>query len=197
MPRPRPNPCAQQVAPKGFPSEGAGGRRDPLLPRLPPRELGTASGAGRSGDSRASGGGAERWQGPSGESSPTEPEVGIWHSPPRLPALPDVTRQTEPSRARLKSLLLPPLLLAGAPPTPACLSPGSRECEDSWRGSLGAHLGEFLPSRFPGVPAPAGALVCPAGAARRHGQGAEESPVKGSHHLAQMILMLTEYLAES
>lgn len=150
MPRPRPNLCAQQVAPKGFPSEGAGGRRDPLLPRLPPRELGTASGAGRSGDSRASGGGAEWWQASSGEASPTEPGVGVWNSPPRLPALPSVTRRTEPNRAGLRALLLPPLLLAGAPQTPACLRPGSRECEDSWRGSLGAHLGESLPSRFPG-----------------------------------------------
>uniref|UniRef100_A0A673TN62 DUF4685 domain-containing protein n=1 Tax=Suricata suricatta TaxID=37032 RepID=A0A673TN62_SURSU len=39
MPRRHPNPWPQQVAPKGLPGDGARGRKDPLLPRLPPPQL--------------------------------------------------------------------------------------------------------------------------------------------------------------
>ncbi|XP_054440832.1 uncharacterized protein C9orf50 homolog [Pteronotus mesoamericanus] len=145
-------PWAQQVAPKGFPGEGARRMRDPLLPNLPPRELRSRPGAGRSGSSR---GGAEWWQPSSGESSPAEPGLDFWSPQLRLPRLPSRAPRAARSRTGLRSPLLPSLLLDGASRTPA--PPHSRpgECEDFWRGSarkpppsLGALLGEFLPSRF-------------------------------------------------
>lgn len=148
-------PRAQQVAPKGFPSKGDSGVTDPLLPRLPSRKLGPAAGAKRWGDSRASGGGAEWWQASSGESSSAEAGTGVWSSLQRLPTLRFVPQRAAPNRTGQRSLLPPPLILDGMPWTRASLRPGSGECEDSWRGSareaqdsLGAHLGEFLPSRF-------------------------------------------------
>ncbi|XP_019497218.1 PREDICTED: uncharacterized protein C9orf50 homolog [Hipposideros armiger] len=155
MRRVTPPPRAQQVEPKGFPSKGDSGVTGPLLPRLPPRELGPAPGAKRWGDSRASGGGAEWWQASSGESSSAEAGTGVWSSLQRLPTLRIVQQRAAPNRTGQRSLLPPPLILDGMPWTRASLRPGSGECEDSWRGSareaqdsLGAHLGEFLPSRF-------------------------------------------------
>uniref|UniRef100_A0A8C4LJ56 DUF4685 domain-containing protein n=1 Tax=Equus asinus asinus TaxID=83772 RepID=A0A8C4LJ56_EQUAS len=74
---------------------------------------------------RASWGADGWWQTPRGQASPAAPGEGVRSPPPRLPALPTV-----------------------APRAP-------RECEDPRRGpakeaadSLGALLGEFLPSRF-------------------------------------------------
>lgn len=154
MPQHHLNPWAQQVAPKGFPREGAQRPRDLLLPPLLPCELGPAPGAGRWGGSRAFGGGAECWQGFGGESSPTEPGAGVPSPPPRLPALPTVA-QRAPNRTALRSPLLPPLLLARVPRTPAPPRPGPREGEDWWSGSArealsssGALREASLPSRF-------------------------------------------------
>ncbi|KAF5928147.1 hypothetical protein HPG69_011110 [Diceros bicornis minor] len=69
MPQRHPNPGAQQVAPKGFPGDGARRRSDPLLPRLPAPQLRASSGAGGSGSSRALGSDAGWWQAPRGKSS--------------------------------------------------------------------------------------------------------------------------------
>lgn len=199
------------MEPKGFPSKGDSGMTDPLLPRLPLRKRGPAAGAKRWGDSRASRGGAEWWQASSGESSSsTEAGTGVWSSLQRLPTLCIVPQRAAPNWAGRRSLLPSPLILDGKPQTLASLRPGSGECEDSWRGSareaqdsLGAHLGEFLPSRFqkflhqlgavcvqqPQPPSEA-LLRSPGGRLRHGGQR------RRSHHLAQMIL-LVEYLAES
>ncbi|XP_044634507.2 uncharacterized protein C9orf50 homolog isoform X1 [Equus asinus] len=157
MPRRHPKPGAQWVAPKGFPDEGDGAsrRRPPLLPRLPPPELRASWGADGLGGSRASGGGAGWWQTPRGQASPAAPGEGVRSPPPRLPALPTVAPRAARDRTGLRSLLLPPLLLARAARAPAPPRPEPRECEDPRRGpakeaadSLGALLGEFLPSRF-------------------------------------------------
>ncbi|ELK07264.1 hypothetical protein PAL_GLEAN10012513 [Pteropus alecto] len=155
MPQRHPNPWAQQGAPKGLPREGAQRSRDLLLPRLPPCELRPAPGAGRWGASTASGGGAECWQTSGGESSPTEPGAGVPSPPPRLPALPTVAQRVAPNRTALRSQLLPPLLLARVPRTPAPPRPGPGESEDCWRGSAreapnssGALREESLPGRF-------------------------------------------------
>ncbi|XP_023388743.1 uncharacterized protein C9orf50 homolog [Pteropus vampyrus] len=155
MPQRHPNPWAQQGAPKGLPREGAQRSRDLLLPRLPPCELRPAPGAGRWGGSTASGGGAECWQASGGESSPSEPGAGVPSPPPRLPALPTVAQRVAPNRTALRSQLLPPLLLARVPRTPAPPRPGPGESEDCWRGSAreapnssGALREESLPGRF-------------------------------------------------
>ncbi|XP_008519824.2 uncharacterized protein C9orf50 homolog [Equus przewalskii] len=157
MPRRHPKPGAQWVAPKGFPGEGDGARRrrPPLLPRLPPPELRASWGADGLGGSRASGGGAGWWQTPRGQASPAAPGEGVRSPPPRLPALPTVAPRAAQDRTGLRSLLLPPLFLARAARAPAPPRPEPRECEDPRRGpakeaadSLGALLGEFLPSRF-------------------------------------------------
>lgn len=143
------------MEPKGFPSKGYRGRRDPLLPRLPSHELRPGAGAKRWGDSRASGDGAEGWQASSGESSPTKPGVGVWSTVPRLLALPIVPQRAAPNRTGLRPLLPSPLLWASIPRTLGSQLPKSGECEVSWRGSareaqdsLGAHLGKFPSSRF-------------------------------------------------
>ncbi|XP_014637447.1 PREDICTED: uncharacterized protein C9orf50 homolog [Ceratotherium simum simum] len=158
MPQRHPNPGAQQVAPKGFPGDGARRRSDPLLPRLPAPQLRASSGAGGSGSSRALGSDAGWWQAPRCASSHTEPGVGVRSPLPRLPALPTVAPRAAQDRTGLRSLLLPPLLLARAPRAPAPPRRGPGECEDPRRGSakeapdsLGALLGELLlPSRFRG-----------------------------------------------
>ncbi|XP_058380769.1 uncharacterized protein C9orf50 homolog [Diceros bicornis minor] len=158
MPQRHPNPGAQQVAPKGFPGDGARRRSDPLLPRLPAPQLRASSGAGGSGSSRALGSDAGWWQAPRCASSHTEPGVGVRSPLPRLPALPTVAPRAAQERTGLRSLLLPPLLLARAPRAPAPPRRGPGECEDPRRGSakeapesLGALLGELLlPSRFRG-----------------------------------------------
>lgn len=155
MPQRHPDPWAQQVAPKGFPRAGAQRSRELLLPRLPPCELRPAPGAGRWGGSRASGAGAEWWQASGGESPPTEPVADVPSPPPRLPALPPVAQRVAPNRTALRSQLLPPLLLARVPRTPAPPLPGPGEGEDCWRGSAreapnssGALREESLPGRF-------------------------------------------------
>ncbi|XP_059956426.1 uncharacterized protein C9orf50 homolog [Mesoplodon densirostris] len=151
MPRRRPSSCAQQVAPEGLPGGGDRRRRDPLLPRLLLPELRAASGAWASGDSWASEGGAEWWEAPACESSPSDPGVGVRRPRSRLPVLPTVAQRAARSRTGLRSLLLPPMLLAGEPRDPG---PGPGQCEDPRTGSarenpdsLGDLLGEFLPGR--------------------------------------------------
>ncbi|XP_070655509.1 uncharacterized protein C9orf50 homolog isoform X1 [Bos indicus] len=155
MPRRRPSFWAQQVAPKGLPGGGDRRRRDPLLPRLLRPELRAASDAGVFGVSRASESGAERWQAPQCESLHSDPGLGFRRSRSRLPVLPTVAQRPARSRTGLRSLLLPPLLLAGEPPesAPACPELGQRK--DPRRGSaketsdsLGSLLGEVLPGRF-------------------------------------------------
>ncbi|XP_035579524.1 uncharacterized protein C9orf50 homolog isoform X5 [Zalophus californianus] len=123
MPRRPPNPGTQQVAPKGLPRDGARGRKDPLLPRLPPPQL-----RGFPGGLRASEGGGAWW--PGGSSHP-ELGLGVRSPSPRLPALPTLAQNP----TRLRSLLLPPLLLAGAPREPAPRRTGPGEREDSCRGA--------------------------------------------------------------
>ncbi|XP_035579521.1 uncharacterized protein C9orf50 homolog isoform X1 [Zalophus californianus] len=137
MPRRPPNPGTQQVAPKGLPRDGARGRKDPLLPRLPPPQL-----RGFPGGLRASEGGGAWW--PGGSSHP-ELGLGVRSPSPRLPALPTLAQNP----TRLRSLLLPPLLLAGAPREPAPRRTGPGEREDSCRGAatLRALLGKFLPGK--------------------------------------------------
>ncbi|XP_040487286.1 uncharacterized protein C9orf50 homolog [Ursus maritimus] len=143
MPRRPPNPGAQQVAPKGLPGDGARPRRDPLLPRLPLPQLGAVPGAGSPGGS---------WW-PDGSSYP-ELGLGVRSPSPRLPSLPALAQRAAQNRTRLRSFLLPPLLLAGAPSELAPRRRGPGEREDSCRGaaregpdSLLALLGELLPSR--------------------------------------------------
>eukprot|EP00069_Balaena_mysticetus_P014318 bmy_08589T0 len=119
MPRRRPSSCAQQVAPEGLPGGGDRRRRDPLLPRLLPLELRAASGAGASGGSRASEGGAEWWEAPACESSHSDPGVGVRRPRSRLPVLPTVAQRAARNRTGLRSPLLPPMLLAGEPREPA------------------------------------------------------------------------------
>uniref|UniRef100_A0A452RYI8 DUF4685 domain-containing protein n=1 Tax=Ursus americanus TaxID=9643 RepID=A0A452RYI8_URSAM len=86
----------------------------------------------------------------------THPELGLGvRSPsPRLPSLPALAQRAAQNRTRLRSFLLPPLLLAGAPSELAPRRRGPGEREDSCRGaaregpdSLRALLGELLPSR--------------------------------------------------
>ncbi|XP_068410051.1 uncharacterized protein C9orf50 homolog [Eschrichtius robustus] len=95
MPRRRRSSCAQQVAPEGLPGGGDRRRRDPLLPKLPLPELRAASGAGASGGSRASDGGAEWWQALA-SSSASQHQRGVSEhsgSPPQCPRysfLPDL-----------------------------------------------------------------------------------------------------------
>ncbi|CAK7291553.1 Uncharacterized protein C9orf50 [Vulpes lagopus] len=155
MPRRLPNPGAQQMAFKGLPGDGACGRGGPLLPSLPLPQLRAVSGAGVPDSWRASGagGGGGGWW-PSGSSYP-EMGAGVGSPSPRLPALPTVAQRAAQNRTKLRSLLLPPLLLARAPrePAPPRARPG--ESEDPWRGaaweapdSLRGLLGELLPSRF-------------------------------------------------
>ncbi|XP_045701869.1 uncharacterized protein C9orf50 homolog [Phyllostomus hastatus] len=144
MPWRHPTLRAQQVAPKGFPGEGARRRRDLGLPGPPPpRDLRSVPGAWRSRGSRASRGSPEWWPASSGESSHTEPGVDVWRPGLRLPPLPAMSPRAARSRTGLRSLLL-------SPPHPR-----PEECEDSWRGSarktsgsLGSLIGEFLPRKF-------------------------------------------------
>nr|XP_028690566.1 uncharacterized protein C9orf50 homolog isoform X3 [Macaca mulatta] len=155
--RRRPRPGAQEVAPKGLPGDGDFQRSsDPRLPKLTPPALRAALGARGSGGSRIPGGGAAWW--PEGDA---EPGVGFGRlPPPRLPALLTASRRAVRKRGLLRSLLLPPLLSAGASQESAPRKPGPGERERPRRGVaredpdfLGAFLGELLPSRFPS-PAP-------------------------------------------
>lgn len=100
MPRRRPSSCAQQMAPEGLPGGGDRRRRDPLLPRLLLPELRAASGAGASGGSRASEGGAEWWEAPTCESSASDPGVGVRRPRSRLPVLPTVAQRAARNRPR-------------------------------------------------------------------------------------------------
>eukprot|EP00071_Canis_lupus_P045886 XP_022279443.1 uncharacterized protein C9orf50 homolog isoform X6 [Canis lupus familiaris] len=152
MPRRLPNPGAQQMAFKGLPGDGARGRGGPLLPSLPLPQLRKVSGAGVPDSWRASGVGGGGWW-PSGSSYP-EMGVGVRSPSLRLPALPTAAQRAAQNRTKLRSLLLPPPLLARAPrePAPPRARPG--ESEDPWRGaaweapdSLRGLLGELLPSR--------------------------------------------------
>lgn len=150
--RRRPRPGAQEVAPKGLPGDGDFRRSsDPQLPKLTPPALRAALGARGSGGSRIPGGGAAWW--PEGDA---EPGVGFGRlPPPRLPALLTASRRAVRKRGLLRSLLLPPLLSAGASRESAPRKPGPGERERPRRGVaredpefLGAFLGELLPSRF-------------------------------------------------
>ncbi|XP_077823956.1 uncharacterized protein C9orf50 homolog isoform X4 [Macaca mulatta] len=150
--RRRPRPGAQEVAPKGLPGDGDFQRSsDPRLPKLTPPALRAALGARGSGGSRIPGGGAAWW--PEGDA---EPGVGFGRlPPPRLPALLTASRRAVRKRGLLRSLLLPPLLSAGASQESAPRKPGPGERERPRRGVaredpdfLGAFLGELLPSRF-------------------------------------------------
>ncbi|XP_008004164.3 uncharacterized protein C9orf50 homolog isoform X3 [Chlorocebus sabaeus] len=150
--RRRPRPGAQEVAPKGLPGDGDFRRSsDPRLPKLTPPALRAALGARGSGGSRIPGGGAAWW--PEGDA---EPGVGFGRlPPPRLPALLTASRRAVRKRGLLRSLLLPPLLSAGASRELAPRKPGPGERERPRRGVaredpdfLGAFLGELLPSRF-------------------------------------------------
>nr|XP_015299932.2 uncharacterized protein C9orf50 homolog isoform X2 [Macaca fascicularis] len=150
--RRRPRPGAQEVAPKGLPGDGDFQRSsDPRLPKLTPPALRAALGARGSGGSRIPGGGAAWW--PEGDA---EPGVGFGRlPPPRLPALLTASRRAVRKRGLLRSLLLPPLLSAGASQESAPRKPGPAERERPRRGVaredpdfLGAFLGELLPSRF-------------------------------------------------
>ncbi|KAM9721938.1 uncharacterized protein C9orf50 homolog [Dama dama] len=155
MTRRRPSFWAQQVAPEGLPGGGDRRRRDPRLPRLLPPELRAASGTRVFGGLRASESGAEWWQAPACESLYSDPGLGLRRSRSRLPVLPTVAQRPARSRTGLRSLLLPPLLLAGEPPESAPACPELGEREDPRRGSaketsdsLGSLLGEVLPGRF-------------------------------------------------
>ncbi|KAB0407092.1 hypothetical protein E2I00_004248, partial [Balaenoptera physalus] len=111
MPRRRRSSCAQQVAPEGLPGGGDRRLRDPLLPRLPLPELRAASGAGASGGSRASEGGAEWWEAPA-SSSASQHQRGVSEhsgSPPQCPRysfLPDLGGQSLYFKNSLKKILL-------------------------------------------------------------------------------------------
>ncbi|XP_010359228.1 uncharacterized protein C9orf50 homolog [Rhinopithecus roxellana] len=140
--RRRPRPGTQEVAPKGLPGDGDF--------KLTPPALRAAPGARGSGGSRIPWGGAAWW--PEGD---TEPGMGFGRLPPRLPALLTATRRAVGKRGLLRSLLLPPLLSAGASRESAPRKPGPGERERPRRGVaredpdfLGAFLGELLPSRF-------------------------------------------------
>ncbi|XP_017703829.1 PREDICTED: uncharacterized protein C9orf50 homolog isoform X3 [Rhinopithecus bieti] len=140
--RRRPRPGTQEVAPKGLPGDGDFKLTSPALRAAP--------GARGSGGSRIPWGGAAWW--PEGD---TEPGMGFGRLPPRLPALLTATRRAVGKRGLLRSLLLPPLLSAGASRESAPRKPGSGERERPRRGVaredpdfLGAFLGELLPSRF-------------------------------------------------
>ncbi|XP_057576560.1 uncharacterized protein C9orf50 homolog [Hippopotamus amphibius kiboko] len=155
MPWRHPSSWAQQVAPERLPGGDDRKPRDPLPPRLLLPELRAASGTGVSGGSRASEGGAEWWRVPACEPSHSDPAVGIRRPRSRLPVLPTVAQRAARNRTGLRSLLLPPLLLAGEPREPAPPGSGPGPCEKPRRGSaretpdsLGALLGEFLPGRF-------------------------------------------------
>jgi hypothetical protein len=140
MSRRHPGPVAQEVAPKGCPR--AGDRwRTPLLPKLTSPELRAARGAG---------GGGSWWQ----DRDP-DPRVGFRSPAQRLPALHTVTPPVARKCKGLRSLLLPPLLVAGAPrgsPSrcrpPAEVRAPRRGAAGEVPDSLGALLGELLPSRF-------------------------------------------------
>ncbi|KAL4690064.1 hypothetical protein H8959_012855 [Pygathrix nigripes] len=140
--RRRPRPGTQEVAPKGLPGDGDF--------KLTPPALRAAPGARGSGGSRIPWGGAAWW--PEGD---TEPGMGFGRLPPRLPALLTATRRAVGKRGLLRSLLLPPLLSAGASRESAPGKPGPGERERPRRGVaredpdfLGAFLGELPPSRF-------------------------------------------------
>ncbi|XP_072816355.1 uncharacterized protein C9orf50 homolog isoform X2 [Vicugna pacos] len=156
MPRRHPRSWAQQVAPEGLPGDGVRRRKDPGLPRLLLPELRASSGVrGFSWGSRASGSGADWWEDAGCEASHLDPGVGVRRSRPRLPALPTLAQRAARNRTALRSLLLPPLLRAREPQEPAPSRPGPGPCEDPRRGSakeapdsLGALVGELLPSRF-------------------------------------------------
>ncbi|XP_049750954.1 uncharacterized protein C9orf50 homolog [Elephas maximus indicus] len=156
---------AQEVGPKGFPSDGdLRTRRDPLLPwltlpelRAAPLQAGARGSVGP-GDPEV---GAPWWQVPRCGlpdilvHHATDPGVNVGSPAPRLPALPTVVQRVAQKPAVLGSLLLPPLLSASAPrglPVSRCPTPGE---EDHRRGlareapnPLGALLREFLPNRF-------------------------------------------------
>ncbi|XP_025769374.1 uncharacterized protein C9orf50 homolog [Puma concolor] len=146
-----PNPWTQQVAPKGLPGDRARRRKDPLLPSLPLPQIRGVSGAGATRGSRASGSDDGWW----GGSSLPELGVGVRSAPltlPTLPTLPTGAQRAAQNRAKLRSLLLPPLLRAGAPRDPA---PRPGESEDPCRGwaretpdSRLALQRELLPSKF-------------------------------------------------
>ncbi|XP_044898688.1 uncharacterized protein C9orf50 homolog isoform X2 [Felis catus] len=143
-----PNPWTQQVAPKGLPGDRARRRKDPLLPSLPLPQIRGVSGAGATRGSRASGSDDGWW----GGSSLPELGVGVRSAPLSLPTLPTGAQRAAQNRAKLRSLLLPPLLRAGAPRDPA---PRPGESEDPCRGSARetpdsrlALQGELLPSKF-------------------------------------------------
>ncbi|XP_043421815.1 uncharacterized protein C9orf50 homolog [Prionailurus bengalensis] len=143
-----PNPWTQQVAPKGLPGDRARRRKDPLLPSLPLPQIRGVSGAGATRGSRASGSDDGWW----GGSSLPELGVGVRSAPLSLPTLPTGAQRAAQNRAKLRSLLLPPLLRAGAPRDPAP-RPGQSEdpCRGSARGTPDSRLalqGELLPSKF-------------------------------------------------
>uniref|UniRef100_A0A2K6G6Y8 Chromosome 9 open reading frame 50 n=1 Tax=Propithecus coquereli TaxID=379532 RepID=A0A2K6G6Y8_PROCO len=139
-----------QEARKGFPSDGDFRRRDPPLPKLTSPELRAARLTRSAAGSSVPGAGAAWWQ-----DSDAESRGCVGGPPPRLPALfPEPPRAAQ-KRGVLRSLRLPPLLSASAPRGSAPRRPGPGECEHPWRGaatgrpgSLGALIGEFLPSRF-------------------------------------------------
>nr|XP_023401069.1 uncharacterized protein C9orf50 homolog [Loxodonta africana] len=156
---------AQEVGPKGFPSDGdLRTRRDPLLPWLTLPELRAAPLQAGARGSVGPGGpevGAPWWQVPRCGlpdilvHHATDPGVNVGSPAPRLPALPTVVQRVAQKPAVLGSQLLPPLLSASAPrglPVSRRPTPGE---EDHRRGlareapnPLGALLREFLPNRF-------------------------------------------------
>ncbi|VFV42741.1 Hypothetical predicted protein [Lynx pardinus] len=146
-----PNPWTQQVAPKGLPGDRARRRKDPLLPSLPLPQIRGVSGAGATRGSRASESDDGWW----GGSSLPELGVGVRSAPLSLSTLPTGAQRAAQNRAKLRSLLLPPLLRAGAPRDPAPRRPRPGESEDPCRGSarktpdsLLTLQGELLPSKF-------------------------------------------------
>uniref|UniRef100_A0A667IEP4 DUF4685 domain-containing protein n=1 Tax=Lynx canadensis TaxID=61383 RepID=A0A667IEP4_LYNCA len=146
-----PNPWTQQVAPKGLPGDRARRRKDPLLPSLPLPQIRGVSGAGATRGSRASESDDGWW----GGSSLPELGVGVRSAPLSLSTLPTGAQRAAQNRGKLRSLLLPPLLRAGAPRDPAPRRPRPGESEDPCRGSaretpdsLLALQGELLPSKF-------------------------------------------------
>ncbi|XP_047625253.1 uncharacterized protein C9orf50 homolog [Phacochoerus africanus] len=138
MPRRHPSSWAQQVAPEGLPGGGDRTRRDPLLPALLLPELRAASRAGASGSTRASEGGAEWWQDLGCDSSHSDPAVGARRRRLHLPVLPTVAQRAARTRTGLRSLLLPPLLLAGEPREPAT----RRSAPGPWEDPLGGSASE-------------------------------------------------------
>lgn len=155
MPRRHRNPWTQQVAPKGLPGDGARRRNDPLLPKLPLPQPRVVSSAGAPTGSRASGGDDGWWQSSGGGSPRPELGVGVRSAPRRLPTLPIVAPRAAQDPTKLSSLLLPPVLPAGAPRAPAPRRPRPEGGEDPCSGSareaphpLLALLGELVPSKF-------------------------------------------------